>query len=357
MLEYLINISDFQIILVYYEIMATARELPPLIGESPTFVDFLERVAALAPLDRPVLIIGERGTGKELIGARLHFVSKRWRGPFVQINCAALPESLLETELFGHEAGAFTGAVRRRSGRFEVADGGSLILDEIANATLSAQEKMLRVIEYGVFERVGGNEALHVDVRVIGLTNVDLPAAADAGRFRHDLLDRLAFDVLTVPPLRARPGDVGLLADHFAGAIAFELGWDGFPGFTRGALDRLLDYPWPGNVRELRNVVERAVYRHAAPGRPVDAIVFDPFDSPYRPGPRPAAGAPPAATAATAATAGAAPTNLRAAVGAFEKRLLKEALDACRHSQKAAARHLGLSYHQLRNRLKKHALL
>src|SRR6267154_4694525 len=166
-----------------------APDLPPLLGDAPAFRDMLAHVSLVAPLDRPVLVVGERGTGKELIAARLTYLSPRWDKPFLTVNCAALAESLLDSELFGHEAGAFTGAVRRRLSRFEVADGGTLFLDEIANASLAVQEKLLRVIEYGTFERVGGNTMQRVDVRVLAATNVDLPARAAAGAFRADLLD------------------------------------------------------------------------------------------------------------------------------------------------------------------------
>ncbi|NQV57812.1 MAG: sigma 54-interacting transcriptional regulator, partial [Rhodospirillales bacterium] len=269
--------------------MVSHPELPPLVGESQPFLDLMERVSLAAPQDRPVLVIGERGTGKELIANRLHFLSQRWQGPLVQLNCAALPETLLETELFGHEAGAFTGADKRRAGRFEIAYGGTLFLDEIANATSKAQEKILRVIEYGAFERVGGNETLHVDVRVIGATNADLPSEADEGRFRHDLLDRLSFEVLTIPPLRVRGADIPLLAFHFGRAMAQELDWDGFPGFDKSAAAALSGHAWPGNERELRNVVERAVYLHGRPDAPIEAIQFDPFASPWRPAGRAAA--------------------------------------------------------------------
>ncbi|MEK9661086.1 MAG: sigma 54-interacting transcriptional regulator, partial [Alphaproteobacteria bacterium] len=261
-------------------------DLPPLLGESVALQDMLAQVSGVAPLDRPVLVIGERGTGKELIAARLHFLSRRWDADYVKLNCAALAESLLETELFGHEAGAFTGAARRRAGRFELADGGTLLLDEIANASLAVQEKILRAVEYGEFERVGGNATVRVDVRVVGATNIDLPAAAEAGDFRHDLLDRLSFDVVTVPPLRARGDDIMLLAGHFARAMAVDLGRDGFAGFSDNAVDSLITYRWPGNVRELKNVVERAVYGAADPDEPLDDIAFDPFASPWRPDPR-----------------------------------------------------------------------
>jgi psp operon transcriptional activator len=325
-------------------------ELPPLLGENRAFLDLMEQVSRVAPLDRPVLVIGERGTGKELIAARLHYLSGRWERPLIKLNAAAIPETLLESELFGHEAGAFTGAVRRRAGRFELADGGSLFLDEIANTSLPVQERLLRVVEYGSFDRVGGSAPVQVDVRLIGATNVDLPAAAAVGSFRHDLLDRLAFDVLTVPPLRARTDDIPLLAESFGRAMARELGWESFPGFARAALEALEAYPWPGNVRELKNVVERAVYRAASPRRPIAELVFDPFASPFRP--------------ALAAEAASLPDrgwpsahDFRAAVSAFERDLLEDALAACRHNQRATAARLGLSYDQLRNQLRKHDLL
>ncbi len=334
--------------------MATdLSELPPLLGQSRPFLELMEQVSQVAPLDRPVLVIGERGTGKELIAARLHYLSPRWDRPLVKLNAAAIPETLLESELFGHEAGAFTGAIRRRAGRFELAHGGSLFLDEIANTSLAVQERLLRVVEYGSFDRVGGSAPVQVDVRLIGATNVDLPAAAAAGGFRLDLLDRLAFDVLTVPPLRARRGDIPLLAESFGRAMVLELGRDRFPGFTRSALDALDGHSWPGNVRELKNVVERAVYRTASSRRPIAELQFDPFASPFRP----AAPPPSAPGLGTAPSAGDRPLGFRAAVARFERQLLTAALAACRHNQRATASHLGLTYDQLRNQLRKHGLL
>ncbi|HET6521945.1 MAG TPA: phage shock protein operon transcriptional activator [Geminicoccaceae bacterium] len=331
---------------------APAPDLPPLLGESRPFLELLEHVSRAAPLDRPVLVVGERGTGKELVAARLHYLSRRWDRAFVKVNAAALPESLLESELFGHEAGAFTGAARRRAGRFERADGGTLFLDEIASLSPAAQEKVLRVVEYGEFERVGGGGMERVDVRLIAATNLDLPAEAAAGRFRADLLDRLAFEVLTLPPLRAREGDAALLAQHFGRQMAGELGWDRFPGFTGGALATLAAYPWPGNVRELRNVVERAVYRWPEPSRPVGEVAFDPFESPWRPRAKEEEGG--GRRAGPDAAAG---LDLEAAVAAFERDLLARALAGHRHNQRAAARALGLTYDQLRGRLRKHGLL
>ncbi|HUZ74425.1 MAG TPA: phage shock protein operon transcriptional activator [Stellaceae bacterium] len=328
-------------------------ELPPLIGEDASFRAMLAHVSQLAPLDRPVLVVGERGTGKELIAARLALLSPRWDKPFLTVNCAALAESLLDSELFGHEAGAFTGAARRRLSRFELADGGTLFLDEIASASLAVQEKVLRVIEYGTFARVGGNDVLSADVRIIAAANVDLPALAAVGRFRSDLLDRLAFDVVTVPPLRARREDIPLLAEHFARLMTRALGRPYFAGFTPAAMAVLLAHPWPGNVRELKNAVERSVYRWARPQAPLDAITLDPFASPWRPAeapmPAPAPLSPPPEAAPGA--------PFLARVKDFERELLRAALAANANNQRRAAQALGLNYHQFRHYLRKHALL
>src|SRR5512134_225878 len=257
--------------------------LPPLVGQAPAFLDLMEQVSRVAPLNRPVLVIGERGTGKELIAARLHYLSPRWEQPLIKVNCAALTESLLESELFGHQAGAFTGATRTHIGRFEQANGGTLVLDELGTIPPRMQEKILRVIEYGEFQRVGGSDTLTTDVRIVGATNEHLPRLAELGRFRPDLLDRLAFDVVHVPPLRARPEDIGTLAYHFAVNVTKELRRPFFPGFTADAKAALLGYAWPGNVRELKNAVERSVYRAEAPEQPIATILFDPFASPYSP--------------------------------------------------------------------------
>jgi psp operon transcriptional activator len=327
------------------------RDLPPLVGEAPAFRAALAQVSQLAALDRPVLVVGERGTGKELVAARLTYLSPRWDKPFVKLNCATLAESLLDSELFGHEAGAFTGATRRRLSRFEIADGGTLFLDEIATASLAVQEKILRVIEYGSFERVGGNEVHHVDVRVVAATNVDLPALAQGGRFRSDLLDRLAFDVVTIPPLRERAEDIPLLAEHFGRGMTRELGRPVFRGFTSAAIERLMAHHWPGNVRELKNVIERSLYRWPRPDAPIDDIVFDAFASPHRPVPPPAAPPPPVPVAEPVA-----PGNFLACVAGFEQRLLGEALAANHFNQRRTAAALGLTYDQLRHYLKKHGL-
>lgn len=330
----------------------------PMLGASPAFGAMLEQVSRLAPLDRPALIIGERGTGKELVAARLHYLSARWEQPLVKLNCAALTESLLESELFGHEAGAFTGATRRHVGRFERADGGSLFLDELGTLPARVQEKILRVIEYGEFERVGGSETLRADVRIVGATNEDLPALAREGRFRADLLDRLAFDVIHVPPLRARPEDILELAQHFAVGFTAELKRPFFPGFSEPAVAALLAWPWPGNVRELKNTVERSIYRAAEPGRVVDEIHFDPFAHALGSPPSPVPGDAAHLAGSQAAPPGAPslPLDFRTTVAGFEQRLLTRALAAANGNRRAAAESLGLSYDQLRGQLRKHGI-
>src|SRR4051812_18758322 len=200
-----------------------AVPIPPLIGECAPGLAILRRVSPQASIDRPRLVVGGRGAGKELVAARLHYLSKRWSRAFVKLNAAAVADSLLDSELFGHEAGAFTGAVKRRAGRFERADGGTLFLDEIATASMGVQEKLLRVIEYGEFERLGASDVVASDVRVVAATNVDLPALAAQGKFRADLLDRLAFAVVTVPPLRVRPEDIIALSRHFGTQMAQQM--------------------------------------------------------------------------------------------------------------------------------------
>ena len=328
-----------------------ALEPERLLGESPAFLRILEEVSLVAPLDKPVLIVGERGTGKELIASRLHFLSNRWEGEYVKMNCAAISDTLLETELFGHEAGAFTGATKTHKGRFERAHGGTLFLDELATTSTLVQEKLLRVIEYGEYERVGGNRTLTCDVRLIAATNEDLPRLAAEGRFRSDLLDRLAFDVLTLPPLRQRETDIMLLAEHFAISMAKELDREFFPGFSETARGQLSAYQWPGNVRELKNVVERAVYRHDS-DEPVESIVFDPFASPHRPVQPAAASQQPAEKTRTGL-----PVDLKASVQEFEIELIEQAMQEAKHNQRKAAELLQLTYHQLRGYLKKYQLL
>ncbi|WP_034824692.1 phage shock protein operon transcriptional activator [Hyphomonas pacifica] len=330
-----------------------------LIGEAPAWLSAQEHVSRVAPLDRPILVIGERGTGKELIGERLHFLSKRWDGPFIKVNCAALSETLLDSELFGHERGAFTGATEMRRGRFELADGGTIFLDEIATASAQVQEKLLRVIEYGEFQRVGGSKVLTTNVRIIAATNADLPSMVERGEFRADLLDRLAFDVITLPPLRARPGDASLLADHFARRMAIEMAQD-FPGFAPSAVAAMEAHDWPGNVRELRNFAQRLAHRSMmlSPDEPVlfDQSALDPFDSPWRPKSRRTPKAPPALKADPARIRQdeTIPADFPSQVAAFEMQLIDEALSLSEGHQGKAADFLGLTYHQFRGLLKKH---
>ncbi len=328
-----------------------------VIGQSTAFLDALERASRAAALDRPVLVIGERGTGKELVAERLHRLSPRWDQPLIVMNCAALPETLIEAELFGHEAGAFTGAMKARAGRFEEADGGTLFLDELGTLSMAAQERLLRAVEYGEVTRIGASRPRRVDVRIVAATNEHLPGKVERNTFRADLLDRLSFEVVTLPPLRARKGDVLVLSEHFGRRMAAEMEWREWPGFGAAAQDALLEYPWPGNVRELKNVVERAVYRWEREG-PIDAVEFDPFESPYMPG---SAGRPVQPSGTTAEPTPPPPepvsTDFRERVERFERDLLTRALAANRFNQRATATALNLSYDQLRHALKKHDLL
>ena len=312
-------------------------------------------LSRVAPIQRPVLLIGERGTGKELAAARLHYLSGRWQKPFVALNCASLAASLIESELFGYERGAFTGALQRRVGRFEAADGGTLFLDEIGNVPLEVQEKILRAVEYRVFERVGSAERVEVDVRILAATHANLPEMAAGGRFRPDLLDRLSFEVLGLPPLRARTGDVMVLSRHFAARMARELGREEIPDFSGEAVAALEGHPWPGNIRELKNVVERAVYRTDRPL--ITEIVFDPFAA--------VAGrwvearrecVPGQATAREGVAEEPLPLPMQKAVMELKLSMLTTALERSRYNQRKAAAALGLSYDQFRGlyrRLKK----
>jgi psp operon transcriptional activator len=313
----------------------------------------LEHVSRAAPLSKPVLVVGERGTGKELIASRLHFLSRRWEEPLIKVNCAALTESILESELFGHEAGAFTGATRAHVGHFERADGGTLVLDELATISLRMQEKILRVIEYGELQRVGGSETISVDVRIVGSTNSDLQALAAAGSFREDLLDRLAFDVITIPPLRERIEDIMPLAYAFAMNMVSELELPLFPGFGARASSALLRHAWPGNVRELKNAVERSVYRLKDKSRQITTVAFDPFDSPFRlHEPQRTTPAEPRGTSRRHML----PVNLRERTREFEREMLEAALERARFNQRVASDLLGLTYHQLRGKIRKHGL-
>lgn len=359
--------------------MGRFKQQDNLIGQSNSFLEVLEHISQVAPLSKPVLLIGERGTGKELVAARLHYLSKRWDQNYLKLNCAALNENLLESELFGHEGGAFTGASKRHEGRFERASGGTLFLDELANTSGLIQEKLLRVVEYGEFERVGGSKTVKTDVRLIAATNEDLPELADKGEFRADLLDRLAFDVITLPPLRERKEDIIILAEHFAINMARELEFELFSGFTEKVKKTMFSYGWPGNIRELKNVVERSVYRHNNPHLAVNELVIDPFESPYRPSRRVKTAdrqlAPVSPTPSAEATTShdnenadealtskiitdlSYPVSLKNLSQDYEIKLIKDALASCQFNQKKTAEALKLTYHQLRGYLKKYNLL
>jgi psp operon transcriptional activator PspF len=315
-----------------------------LVGSSPAWLEVVAKVERVAPLPRPVLVLGERGTGKELIANAIHRISPRAPKAFVTVNCGAITETLLESELFGHESGAFTGATKRKEGKFEQANGGTLFLDEIGNMSVEFQQKILRVLEYPRFERVAGSATIEVNVRVIAATNADLQAAMVAGTFRRDLYDRISFEVITLPPLRQRIADVPALAAHFLtlfrtdapGVVAREL--------TAAALERLTDYDYPGNLRELRNVVERAAY--SASGTAIDAPDVD-------------RALPPRPTAQAAVTETVSfvddPTlPLPERVIAFERALCRDALERARWNQREAAQELGMTYDQFRHLYRKY---
>ncbi len=243
------------------------RELRRLAGDRIVGADFglrevMERLGQVAPTDSPVLLTGETGVGKDVIANAIHQASARRDGPFIAINCGAIPETLLDSELFGHERGAFTGALARKRGRFERAHGGTIFLDEIGEMPLSAQVHLLRVLQHKEVERIGGTERIPVDARIVAATNLDLPARVADGRFREDLWFRLNVFPIRVPPLRERPSDIPALVEHFVERKARELKLPRRPTLAPGAMDALLAYPWPGNVRELENLVERAIILH-----------------------------------------------------------------------------------------------
>ena len=365
------------------------RHTPTIIGTSTPLTAALDHISRLASIDRPALIVGERGTGKELAAERLHYLSPRWDQTLTKVNCGAITETLLESELFGHEAGAFTGATKQHAGRFELTDGGTLFLDELATMSTRLQEKILRIIEYGEFERVGGQRTLQVDVRIVAATNADLPALADRGVFRWDLLDRLSFDVVHLPPLRNREQDLLELAQHFSVGMCAELGWSYFPGFTPAATECLQSHHWPGNIRELKNVVERSLFRAQNPEDPINNIIIDPFHdtaarktTPFGSGTELGDGhdfSPDSthdaahekshdthhdathsneSTSSTAAQAGNTewPISLKSRLQEEERRWLAAALADSGQRQNDAASLLGLSYHQMRALVRKHQL-
>jgi psp operon transcriptional activator len=329
------------------------RKQESIIGNSAALAVALEQLSHLATINRPVLLLGERGTGKELAAQRLHFLSPRWEAPLIKVNCAALADSLLESELFGHEPGAFTGATRTHKGRFERADGGTLFLDELGTMSMRLQEKLLRLAEYGEFERLGGQQTIAVDVRVVAATNTDLHALVAENRFRADLLDRLSFDVVHLPPLRHRGEDIADLAQHFAIQMCAELGWDLFAGFTDDALGVLLQHAWPGNIRELKNAVERSLFRWNDPDLPVNAIIINPFLSPFPEVPLPMKAAEKEKNFGDRKNE---TLDFQSSVKKLEKQLLSKALTENGYNQRRTAAALGLSYNQMRGLVRKYAL-
>ncbi len=306
-----------------------------IIGQSPAMVKLLDTVSQVAPSEATVLITGESGTGKELIAAAVHFNSSRRDGPFVQLNCAAITETLLESELFGHEKGAFTGAERRREGRFLQADGGSLFLDEVSEMPLAMQVKLLRVLQEREFTRVGGDAAVRVDVRLIAATNRHLPEFIAAGRFREDLYYRLNVVGLSVPPLRARREDIPLLVQHFLATFA-ERNRKPIKGVTPQAMDRLIRYSWPGNVRELMNAVERAVVLARADYLSEEDFALMPAEE--------------ASPAPLASSPGGRADHL--SLDEIEKATILKALEAAGGNKSETARRLGITRRTLHKKLK-----
>ena len=299
------------------------RERTRLIGESPEIRRMREQIDRVAVIPRPVLIVGERGTGKELVARAIHAGAGRSDRPFVAVNCSAFPETLLESELFGHERGAFTGADRLVAGRFEQAGGGTLFLDEISRMPLPFQQKILRVVEYGTFMRIGGSHEIRSHARIVAASNADLQDSIRQGGFLPDLYDRLAFEVVRVPSLRERQGDVRVLARHFLAEFLKEVPALGEKTWDEAALAALERYPFPGNVRELKTVVERAAYRDTTREINIEDLAL------------PDAVAPHAGT-------------FRERVEGFERQLISDALGASGGNQADAARRLGLAYHRFR---------
>lgn len=310
------------------------------IGESTVFLDFQQSISRAAKIDRPVLFIGERGSGKELAASRLHYLSQRWDKPFVTLNCAALNPNLIETELFGHTQGAYTGAGSKRKGRFEEANGGTLFLDEIGLLPMEVQAKILRVVEYGLFEMVGSSSPIKTDVRIIGATNTNLKEMANRGDFKPDLLDRLSFEVLFLPPLRERKSDIMLLASHFASRMANELDIESVIEFSEDVIKHITDYSWPGNIRELKNVIERAVYR--SDSNIIESIKLDPFCNPFL------------ETGKPQSNKKFEFSNFKEDLKSLEIKYLTTALEKSQNRQKEAAELLNITYDQFRGLYRKY---
>ncbi len=315
-----------------------------IVGDSQLMHTVMTKIEKVAPVPRPVLVLGPRGTGKELVARAIHMMSPRASEPFITINCAAVTESLLESELFGHEEGAFTGATKQKEGKFELADGGTLFLDEIGNMSLEFQAKILRVLEYQRFERVAGSESIQVNVRVIAATNANLKESMASGKFRPDLYDRLAFEEIYLPSLAQRLEDVPVLATYFLARFRQDVAGITVKEISAEAFDRLAQYDYPGNVRELKNVVERAAYMaqgEVLRGSDIDTAL--PPEAHQAPVPGTSFG-----------DDSKLPLDQR--VEAFEAWLCKDALERTRFKQKEAAALLGISYDQFRQRYRKYGL-
>jgi DNA-binding NtrC family response regulator len=304
-----------------------------MVGTSEVMRQVYDIIARVAAHDVTVLITGESGTGKELVAEAIHHNSHRGEGPLVKLNCAALPETLLESELFGHEKGAFTGAVEQRPGRFELAESGTLFLDEISSTSPSMQAKLLRVLQEGEFERVGGKHALHANVRVVAATNRDLKDLVERGLFREDLYYRLNVVPIELPPLRERRSDIGLLVHHFIGELNTAFG-KSFAGISEDAMNILANYPWPGNVRELRNVLAKAMLLGDEPCIRAGDLLLGPFAAPP-----------------TTVHVPAADDPIGSHTPLSERDVIIQALQECRWNQSLAAQKLGIHRNTLRMRM------
>ncbi len=332
---------------------ALAADLGPgdrLVGSSPLMARLREVIAQVAPTDARVLLTGESGTGKELAAGALHALSRRARGPFVRVNSAAIPRELVESEMFGHEKGAFTGASELRRGRFELADGGTLFLDEVADLGPEAQSKLLRALEAGEVERVGGTQPVRVDVRVIAATNRDLRQETAAGRFRPDLFFRLNVVPIHLPPLRQRKEDIPELAAHLLARLQARSGMP-MPLLRAEALDALRAYDWPGNVRELANILERLTI--LCPGREIGAREVTPLLGEWGAGAPSAAAAGSGLVAALTAEVADDARSLPELLDDLERALIERALDAARGSVADAARRLRTDRPNLYRRMKR----
>ena len=316
-----------------------------LVVRDPAMLATIRRADQVAAAEASILITGESGTGKEVLARHIHAHSRRGAGPFVALNCAAIPENLLESELFGHEKGAFSGAIARRVGKFEAADGGTLLLDEISEMDIRLQAKLLRAVQEREIDRLGGNGPVHVNVRILATTNRDLPVEVTAGRFREDLYFRLNVVALRIPPLRERPADIAALAEHFARRYA-ELNGVALRRLTQAAHDRLARYAWRGNVRELENTIHRAVLLSTGDAIDADAIEL---------GPEPATATPGSTAAAPLSPAGTLAALVGRTVDDVERDLILQTLSHTFGNRTHAATILGISIRALRNKLRDYA--